>query len=119
MDSFLENVSPHGKERNYTIAFISGLMPLVFFFIPQLFSPLATIKSYIFGATPPNANYYTIEDFASLIYLMVGCSLGIMTLTFPNKKSLSKGVAIIGVIVNLFSFIGYLIYIGIRQKGRF
>lgn len=116
MDSFLENVSPNGKERNYSIAFTSFCMPIIWFFLPQLFSPLTMIKAFIFGETPPNANYYTLGDVAILSYFIVGCSLGVITLTFPNRKKLSETCAIIGVIVNLFSFIGYLIGITSRLE---
>ncbi|HRH44956.1 MAG TPA: hypothetical protein PKY82_25180 [Pyrinomonadaceae bacterium] len=116
MQSIFENIGKPTK-RNYLSAFVSFLMPLIWIFLPQLFEPLEMIKSYIFGATPPNANYFTLADVALLSYFGTGILLGAIAIGLQNKTITTITFATLGILMHLFFLAGTCFEIKMRTSN--
>lgn len=116
MQSYFESYGQKTTKRNYLSAFVSFLMPLIWAFLPQLFEPLEIIKSYVFGATPSNADYLTLADFALLSYFGIGILSSVIALGLPNKTIATITFATLGFLMNLFFLAGTCFEIRMRNS---
>ncbi len=116
MQFSFENYGQKENKQHYISAFVSFLMPMVWIFLPQIFSPLERIESYIFGGKLLGSEQYTLDDYALLAYFGIGIVIGIIGIIPPNKSIATIIFAIIGMLINFFLLFGMFIAFGLRDR---
>ncbi len=115
MQTIFENLGTKPIKRNYLSSFISLLMPLIWLFLPQIFVPLKTIETFIFGSDPISVNTITLQDVASILYFGIGILIGMIATGLPNKKIPTIIFATIGIMMNMFLLLGICFEIRMRE----